>query len=349
MAWGDGKTENLPYHLVPGWVSKKIADVRRALAALGDAYRAMQPDYEEALRGVAEAGHRLRRALFNDSLPEERGLANAARDWFEELDPVSVTVNTDASLPIPWGVLHENGVPLGSTAGKETLDAIYAGFWAPRFEVAAIYSRMPPLRGRRTPGVAKLLAALNQDMYEQTQELLDADRQRTIAALLERPVGKAYTVEGCRTRWTAVGDNDCVIYYFGHATGEALLFDSSGTRLSVGDFRELFTRNSSAATGATPPMRVLTVLNGCLSASGADSEGFLMATVEAGFYGFVGAEAEVPNRFGLLFGHDLLCALLNDGLSVREAMAGLWAKHRPLGLLYGCYAHPDLTVARHDG
>jgi hypothetical protein len=340
VTWGDGFTTYPSYDVNASWIKSKVVAVRSALEALGGTYRQARPDNETAMAELAKQGHNLRKALFRDRFAEDAATADEVLAWFEGLGPVTVTVNADASLPVPWGALHENGAP-----GEDT----YENFWAPRFKVAAVYSGMRALPGRRTAGAAKLLAGLNQEVYGRTQALLDEVQQSAIDTMLKRPVGPAFTVEGCRTRWRAVGDCDCVIYFFGHATGEAILFNGQGEKLSADDFRDVFRRESSVVLGRTPALQVLTVLNGCLSASGADAESFMLATAEPGFYGFVGAEAPVPDRFGLLFGHDLLKALLEDRLSVREAMATLWAKHRPLGLLYGCYAHPGLTVAPYAG
>jgi hypothetical protein len=338
--WRDNASSFPPYRLVTAWLESKIDRTRAALENLTSSYPQQLTDDSPVLAELAQRGHDLRNALFEDHDPEDRATAEEARDWFDSMpkEDVVVTINTDARLAIPWGVLHEHGD--GAPPGQ-----CYSGFWAPCFQVAASYSgmRIPP-RGK-SQGSAKLLAGKNEVIYAKTLEQLDPDQQQRIAEQLKRPLGCANTVSGYRKLWSSVGDDPCIIYFFGHATGKELLFsDQAEGKLSVSDFRSVFRRESRTERGQQRAMKVLTVLNGCLSGTGEDAESFLLATALPGFYGFIGAEAQLPNRFGLLFGHELLEALLDDGMTVGNAMTAVRERYKPYGLLYGCYAHPQLTA-----
>jgi hypothetical protein len=204
-----------------------------------------------------------------------------------------------------------------------------------------------PLRTARPAQNVRLLSAVNQAVFESTYEHLDPMHQNFITAFLDRPVGRAFSTRGCRERWKQVGDSDCVMHFFGHASGSELRFSETDL-LTANSFRSVFRRESRVVRSRTEPTYVLTFLNGCASVSGQDAESFLVATADPGFCGFIGAEAIVPDRFALLFGQELLYCLMVEGLSVRQAMSRLWAKHKPMALFYGCYAHPNFAISRDD-
>jgi hypothetical protein len=176
MTWVDGFGVYPSYQVNASWIRGKVAAVRAALEAMGDTYRQARPGHEAAVIELAKQGHRLRMALFKDRFAEYAAQADDALAWFNGQDPMTVAVNADASLSVPWGVLHE-----GPTSGQD----VYEGFWAPRFKVAAGYSGMKGLPGRRTSRAAKLLAGLNQEVYGRTHALLDEEQQGAIAAMLK--------------------------------------------------------------------------------------------------------------------------------------------------------------------
>jgi hypothetical protein len=186
----------------------------------------------------------------------------------------------------------------------------------------------------------QLLSGLDQLLYEQTRQHLGTTDQTFISSFLNRPVGPAFTIQGCKIRWKQVGENDCLIHFFGHATGSEIRL-SEAEPLTAETFRRLFQRESRPRS---QQLFVLSFLNGCASVSGEDADNFLVATADPGFCGFIGAEAEVPDRFALLFGQELLFCLMVLGLSVRKAMSYLRCKHNPMALLYGCYANPDFAI-----
>jgi hypothetical protein len=283
-------------------------------------------------------------SLFADCLPQDRGATQEPSDWFYDLTqrsdtPVTILVNADPIVHVPWGLVHEFGTD------HQEVDP-YMGFWALRYQIAALYNGMTPrqLRTARSAEKVKLLSALNQAVFESAQRKLDPDVRDFILSFLDRPVGRAFTKKGCSERWAQVGDNDCIIQFFGHANGSELRFSDTDL-LNASGFRDIFRRESSVVRPRTEPAYILTFLNGCASGSGEDADSFLVATADPGFCGFIGAEAEIPDIFAMMFGYELLHLLMNEGASVREAMSRLLKKHRPMALLYGCYAHPDFTIS----
>ena len=345
-SWNNGYGSYPEYRLVTGLIQEKIDSARRVLETLTDAYPHPIPDDHPILADLARYGHALRNALFEDCEPADTALAEDARKAFDELvneselvnDSLTITVNTDVRLSVPWGILHERGDDV--SAGQR-----YAHFWAPRFNVAASYgSRILPRA--RVPGGAKLLAGKHEQIFAETLPLLDPGRRARVERILQHPVGCANTVAGCRKMWNSVGDHDCIIYFFGHANGRELLFnDRDDGKLSVSGFRSTFRRDSRTERGRASVLKTLTILNGCLSGTGQDANSFALATTLPGFYGFIGAEARIPNTFGLIFGSELLEFLLDHGMTVGEAVAALRECHKPYGLLYGSYADPNFATA----
>jgi hypothetical protein len=346
VVWSDSKGLRFPpYRLYRKWLAEKAAAARSALGDLRAEYLRETPRFDPVLETLAQRGAELLTALFNDHVPEDSFAAIEPRDWFADVtqggnDPIQIMAYADPVLPIPWGLLH-SGFPANRSG------CIYDSFWAIRHNVVALYGGMSPqtFRVARPAENIRLLTGLNQEVFERTKLYLDPVQQNYIVSFLDRSVGLAFTSAGCRKRWEEVGDNDCLFHFFGHASGSELRFSDTDV-LTASGFRGLFYRQSRVVRPRSDSGYILSFLNGCASVSGHDSESFLVATAYPGFCGFIGAEAIVPDRFALLFGQELLHCLLDDGLSVREAMSQLWLKHRPMGLFYGCYAHPDFKVTR---
>jgi hypothetical protein len=347
VVWSDATGSKFPpYRVYRRWIAEKATAARSTLDQLRAVYLQPRSDFDSALRNVAKRGWELRQALFQDHVPEDGIAAADPRDWFEDLQrsatpPVRIVAYADPVLPIPWGLLHEHG-----PVRDEAID--YGAFWALRHDVIALYGGMAPqpFRKARSAENVLLLSGLNQEVFDKTLRHLADEEQKFILNYIDRPVGKAYSSVGCETRFKNVGSKDCVFHFFGHATASELHF-SDDDLLRADGFRRLFYRESRLQRQSQFGY-VLSFLNGCASGTGQGAESFLIATAYPGFCGFIGAEAVVPDRFALLFGQELLHGLLDDGQSVRQTITGLWRKHVPMGLFYGCYAHPDFRIARAD-
>lgn len=336
---GDGSgTYNYGIFTAP--IKKAANSLRQSLSNLRSVWLQTEHNFDDALATVAERGADLYEAFFIHSLPTDQSTSDEAKSWFEELTSQDdaqhdITAFADPQLPIPWGLIYQ----------KREDDDLYSGFWAIRYRVAAVYNKVVPQRlGRPRPREnVRLLSGLNQTAFEAAREHIDATTQTYIDMFLQQPVGLAFTTKGCKEQWRKAHRNDCVIHFFGHASGTELRF-SDTDRLTPTDFRKTFQRESSVVHPRTTPVYALSLLNGCETVSGEGAEGFLLATAYPGFCGFIGPEAEIPDRFAILFGQEFLYALLVEGESVRDAMGRLWKKHRPMGLFYGCYAQPTFRV-----
>jgi hypothetical protein len=346
VVWSDSTGSRFPpYRLYRQWIAKKAEAVRAALDYVCAAYVDPRLGFERPLRILADRGAELRQALFQDHVPDDSAVAADPRDWFEELQksaslPARIVAYADPVLPIPWGLLYEEG-----TAGPDSVDC--AAFWALRHDVVALYGGMVPQSFGmvRSAENALLLSGLNQEVFHKTTGHLGDIQKNFVLEYIKRPIGPAFSSSGCGKRFKQVGSKDCVFHFFGHASASELRF-SDDDILTVSGFRRLFYRESRSLRQHPEFGYVLSFLNGCASGTGQDADSFLVATAYPGFCGFIGAEAIVPDRFALLFGHELLHCLLEEGLSVRDAMIKLWQKHRPMALFYGCYAHPNFKFAR---
>ncbi len=118
----------------------------QVVGQVGIAYLNPRQDFRAATAILADRGHELRSALFEDCLPEDRNAANEVQDWFDSLvrDPAKsflMTVHADPILPVPWGLVHESGTFVDGSD-------VYESFWALRHNVVALYNGMAPRRHR---------------------------------------------------------------------------------------------------------------------------------------------------------------------------------------------------------
>jgi hypothetical protein len=349
VTWIDeiGRKHN-PYLLIRDRALNKATSARDALKEVGNAYRNLQGDYDKSLRNLANHGRAVRDSLFSDGPPEYKQQMGEIRKWFESWSTdvetkIKLAVTVDPNFQIPWGVLHD--------FGSKDMDpsVLYEGFWAIRYNVSALYNGFPPLPFRKTIPQEELmhLAAVDLPLFNRVTGFLDAQNVNLINGLLNRPVGQAFSTEGCKKRWKQACDNDCVISFFAHGSGKQIQI-SRDDQISASDFRDIFERESIVVKPHNSPVTALSLLNGCDTSAGDGYNSFLVATADPGFCGFVGVEATVPDRFALLFGQEFLHSVLISGRSVGETIQELWHKHYPMSLFYGNYADPDFRVEAAD-
>ena len=343
IVWGEGNSPlcHNPYFVYRNQLEDSVQKCRGALDEFVSAYLERNPArYASILRNIASLGSEIYFLLFRGA----RGVENSAivEDWLASIDePVRLIVSSDATLHVPWGLVFggdENSIPNGSAAMSD-----YGSFWAVKYQLTILYSGMAikALQKPRERQSFKILSILNRDAFQAGQKFLCAGEQATLARFLETPQGSADSLLECRTKWTQMLENDCLLYVFAHATGTEIQL-SNGERISVVDLRRKFLDPRRRMRIRVP--ECLIILNGCDTAVGALDNSFLTATAEAGCCGFVGTEAPVPTEFAIRFGIALLYMLIEMGKTAIEAVDQLRRQHWPLGLLYGCYSHPDFRI-----
>src|SRR5262249_4760853 len=153
-------------------------------------------------------------------------------------------------------------------------------------------------------------------------------------------VGAVAEWELCRRKWREISKQDSILYVYGHSDGTTIELDPEVDRkpkMEAIRFHNFFRK--ADATSAS-----IFFLNGCVTGSGNDHNGFLRVTSMPGFYGFIGTEARVPNTFASEYGTDFMHHLCEMGQSVYQTYEELRTRHFPLSLLYSCFAHPEFRV-----
>ncbi|MCP4214635.1 MAG: hypothetical protein GY765_08255 [bacterium] len=317
-------------------------ECRELLNRLTEEFKNPLPRYGPILQTLAKKGNDLYYLLF-DGCASNRDTAAEAKELLKNSvqKGTKLTVAMNTSVHIPWGLVYAGEPPADdpTTAAEKAKGKIehFPGFWALAFSLSVFYSVGPVKMKLPLPRQSfKLLSALNKDEYLNVREMLGKEELAFFDTFMEREVGRTFSSRGCKQLWREVGDNECLIHFYCHSNGTELIL-AEDDKIGVVGFKRLFSRGDSDSNN-------LVFLNGCTTAVGELDMGFLSATAEPGFCGFVGAEARLPNTFALRFGLALLYCLLEEGLCLQEAVDMLRRRHWPLGLLYGCYAHPDFQI-----
>jgi hypothetical protein len=373
VVWGDGEypTSWPPYFIHRNQFEEAIADCRSVLNELVGEYLDLSDTWEDAtrsgglnlngfvqvaksrygavLRRIARAGAVMYFQLFRGAADPE--ISARVESWLAELPgPVRLLISCDASVHAPWGLVFagdEETIPPG-----ESDIAAFSNFWAMKYQLAVLYSGMAPksLRQPRRRETFRSLWMLNREAFNEGASRLGGDTSHEVEAVrrfLDHPEGSAEDFASCRKKWPLLLDKDCLVYVFAHTTGSTIKLSESD-RISLAEFRRRFLEPRRRAARTSVP-ECLLILNGCNTSVGDLDNGFLSATAEAGCCGFVGNEAAAPTEFAMRFGAALVDALVHSGVSILEAVDALRRRHWPLGLLYGCYSHPDFRIEFVDG
>lgn len=151
-------------------------------------------------------------------------------------------------------------------------------------------------------------------------------------AIPEHGIPAVHTVDDLVSVWPTVRAVLGVLYFFCEADGHTLRIDDRGAlRLN------LFVEHLAVERRGRGIAPTLAFLNGCMTAVGLADGGFLESLSEAGYIGFVGTEARVPDSFALMFGAEFLTMLLRDGIPIGQVLDTLRTRHWPLSLLYSVY------------
>ena len=338
----DGRPGNFgPYSVPLATLSFEVAKVRTCLNDLVAEYNNRTYDYESALKKLANAGSGLEFLLFDGVGDNEGGgEAKKAKNWLADQNPGSVqmTVSTDGTVHVPWGLLFSGKIPEETEARDD-----YSGFWAFRYELATLHIAMDPHQfeqGVEESGF-RVVSLVDGKALKDVKQSLPAKEQALLEALLARPLGAVFNTDEGKLYLKQVAESDCLLNVFSHATGQEIML--SPDSLSVADFRRHFLHPRQ--TTQNRQAEALLFLNGCDTAVGDMDNSFLSATAEPGCAGFIGSEAKLPDEFALRAGLVVLHGLLREGLTAHQVVKRLWYEHWPLGLLYGCYAVPDFKVA----
>jgi hypothetical protein len=343
VTWRNEFQVRRPYLVHRTQLESAAIACRTALEALGNEFRTSpKPSYGTCLRNLAGAGSLLYYLLF-DGAATDLDVAEDVKQWLERLakSEVQLTVTSDLAVQIPWSLVYAGTPPPDDTTGAPptTVEA-YRDFWGLKYSVATLCNSMPmwELDAARKRADFRLLLVLHESEYQAVLKLLDPAEVEYFARIVERPVGRAYSWSAAREKWRKISESDSLIYVLCHSNGSSLSLDHKD-EINVTAFSQQFAKQRRGARGAT-----LCFFNGCFTARGSLDNSFHVASQIPGFCGFVGTEAEIPPKFAGRFGLQFVYLLVECGMPVQEIVDKLRIAHWPLGLFYGCYAHPAFSI-----
>lgn len=291
-----------------------------------------------AARSLAKIGYSLHRFLFDPAtrdLSEIAGYLRASGRDGRSAPPV-LEIHSDG-YRLPWGILYDGVDPEpepepvnpDGTTGADPPPIDPLGFWGVRFDICrTITSRV----GDSARGACKLVKPVVGD-----QVPLQAEQEQFLNELraARLPVSASSKTANDLRQWAETGDESDMIYLFCHArpaaAGDALNHSGSAvdelSALGFGydeDEGTLLNLRELAECWDKPRLRAPVVfLNACASGHSDSAFGTPFVdffTAKWGAQAFLGTDWPVQATIANLVGQSVLKGLLEDSLSLREAM-----------------------------
>ncbi|MDI3560242.1 hypothetical protein [Bradyrhizobium sp. Arg816] len=340
LAWGINKPGGLGTYLVSK--QEVLSDAEKVRTELGNFVIAKMSsqNVSSALRQVARGGHFLYNSLFRALEVGGQSEAERVQRWLAQRDlPILLNINVDTYTRIPWGLVYEAD-PEQIANDANTKDfANYPGFWCLKYLISCLHHRVRDINERRAK--FHIFSVVHRKEYDKVHGSLNLQQQGSIADLLKEFGGEIDNKQDLYKKWVDAGGVDRILMFYCHANGAALgLGKDSVSPEDFGRYLSIESRYPDAIT--------LTFLNGCATAIGAADRGYLEATGQRGFVGFVGTEAKIPNLYALRFGAEFLRCFLEAGWPLVNVMDAMWRLHWPLSLVYSLNGYADLQLKRAD-
>jgi hypothetical protein len=340
LAWGVNKPGGLgTYQVSRRLVLDNAENVRAELGKFVIAKMNSQ-DVGPALKQVAKWGHHLYNSLFQP-VDTGRSEAEQVQRWLAQRDlPILLNISVDTYTRIPWGLVYEADPEQIANDAKPEDFASFPGFWCLKYLIACLHHRVRDIDERRTK--FRIFPVVHRSEYDKVHGSLDQQQQGSIAELLREFGGEIDNTRDLYAKWMEAGSVDRILMFYCHANGTSLALSNKDS-VSPEDFQRYLSIESRFPDAIT-----LTFLNGCATAIGAADRGFLEATGQRGFVGFVGTEAAIPNVYALRFGTEFLRCFLETGWPLVNVMDAMWRLHWPLSLVYSLNGYADLQLKRAD-
>jgi hypothetical protein len=293
-----------------------------------------------ALKQVARWGRHLYKSLFKP-VDGRQSEAEQVQRWLAQRDlPILLNISVDTYTRIPWGLAYEaDPEQIANDAKTEDL-ASFPGFWCLKYLISCLHHRVRDIDERRTK--FRIFPVVHRSEYDKVHRSLDAQQRRPIGDLLREFGGEIDNTQDLYTKWIEAGGVDRILMFYCHANGTTVALSNKDS-VSPEDLQRYLSIEDQYPGAIT-----LTFLNGCATAVGAADRGFLEATGQGGFVGYVGTEAAIPNVYALRFGNEFLRCFLETGWPLVNVMDAMWRLHWPLSLVYGLNAYADLQLKRAD-
>lgn len=288
------------------------------------------------LKALAEAGSKLREAIFSAEAGTEENEGTEAETWLADLGEAVLHVWIDRRIYIPWGLAYDGDPP--DIADPSEMDiGKFSGFWCVKYGLSTLYNRIRDsvVRNPRPTDQVQIVKLVNASAWTTAVSQIPLIEQMASDLIFKDAI---YTSQDFKKTWQKNKKSleTDLLYFYGHASGTALEFGKEDL-LTMQDFPDILKRNPRAERPAC-----MVFLNGCHTAIGDDKEGgFLQATAYGGFCGFVGTEAKIPDVFALRFANAFITELLYTGTRAVDVMNKLRREHWPLSLVYNLSCHPE--------
>lgn len=341
LTWSDVR-QYRPYHVDYSDLKDDARLVRVALQKVVDEALAGRPT-APALKNLAFAGAQLHNRIFQGI---EAQLSAAAKSWLvERHSRAQLTIRTQERIHIPWGLAFA-GDPskLPDVTDERSPDfyAYYTDFWSIRHSACTVYDPMvldfrPPPQPGSEP---QRLNVINSSAWEQAERSYEPSAAEAAARAFlfsERTTSSRSFEE----MWQKRQNDIDLLYVYCHADPQNLLLSKENNDvIRIRDFTRRFQHDP-----ARPLRECMVFLNGCSTAIGDDERGgFLRATGQFGFCGFIGPNAKVPDVFAQRFGTAFYACLLDTGWEVRNVMHELRKQHWPCSIVYDTCCDPSFRI-----
>jgi hypothetical protein len=337
-----------PYCVNAERVRKAGEEVRSQLRAIADKYRGTGARYsKEDLKELAVRGRKLFAALFFATAGDDSSADYLSEKISEMTNRVDLTIFTDGNVTIPWNFIFRHDPNEIKELANDLSD--FAGFWTTVFNPTVRFNKLQlPCESAISKKNLKTLFAVHEERFDSACQLLKRNPPllEKLDKLLKQEVGETTNWTDCKDKWKAIGDNDSVVYIFGHSDGTHIYLNdpkegeepSEEYALDTTGFLTAFPKKRDSSSNT------VCFINGCRTANGSLGDGFLSVTSGRGFHGFVGCEAEITNEFATEYAAEFLYLLCEAGLSISAAMELLRVRLFPLSLWYSCYADPEFRI-----
>jgi len=334
------------YHIDKQNIFSDGDKARIALQALIDAWRKGQREnYATLLRAVALQGFQLYTDIvFAVGDQTEKDNAAWTKDWLAStIDPRqdTLTFRVIEGIYVPWGLVYDD--PNIKNPGNE---AVLESFWCMKYNVAT------NLMDLMANGVEKpwptddmpVLFGAHQDIWQATRAKLRNPDKEHLLKLLHPVDQPKFSLDDLADLWGSRRAENKPFGLF------CLLCHASGTGICIGvdeantighsRFAQRFERYD---IHDKPP--TLVFIAGCQTAVGDLDSGFLQATSNSGYCGYIGAEVKVPDLFTLGFLSEFLERFYAGGRTVGDVMRELRREHWPLSLAFSMGCARELCLA----
>lgn len=298
------------------------------------------------LRGLAQRGHALYRALFIGVSPMYAAVAQEVKQWLEnDMNNGShqLIVIVGLRVHIPWGLMYSSDADNLEEGEQNVGPDLYRDFWCLKYSpLVTLYSKMVPI-GSNWPMPAQqfcVLPVVHQSAWDAAVGgLVDQDEQSLFGRYFRSMWKPLNNKKDFLDAWKKDGNKIGLLYFYCHANGTSLAINNSDM-ITTDDFKLFLTRDK--VSRERPPCFVF--LNGCHTALGDPKGGFLEATGGQGFCGFIGTEVKIPDVFALKFSLAFFLEFFDNGLPLHEVMSKLREEHWPLSAVFNVSCPVGLHV-----